>query len=495
MKRLLCSCLLCLAWVSWGEAVCGGSGLSRTAASASRTDVSDCVTAAATGATITVPAGTQSWASGITVAKSLTIIGNGIGSTNITCTSGCFAISNGYTTRISGFTFYVGTGAGINHYGAPTAGATSRIDHNRFEATSRSDNNIIGDAAVSCNEVTPLHPSVLYDNNQFQDRRVVVVGTLCNWNDGSAQHRLWAQTPPRGSWPGIVYLEDNTFTATSGGAMQGWIDGNYGARYVGRFNTLSGASGSGPYIEVHSVQENNRAVQWWEFYGNSQNLTAANYFGLGFLRGGSGIFFGNTLTGSVSTHGLLFDNVRSNATGVPGDGGTCNGTSTWDQNTSGQGGWACRDQIGRSQDAVLWAPGGVYNQPAYPLYMWNNLAWGSQLSPSFNTVSSFTDRPDGPQTAAHIVANRDFYNHSAATGSPQTVGTRVGTKANMPAGCTAGVGYWVTDEGFWNSKTPGVASGVLYKCTGNAWVVGYVPYPYPHPLQSGLAAPTGLTVK
>ena len=48
----------------------------------------------------------------------------------------------------------------------------------------------------------------------------------------------------------------------------------------------------------------------------------------------------------------------------------------------------------------------------------------------------------------------------------------------------AGYGWWVTDEGSWNTKLPANTSGRLYKWTGSAWTLFYTPYTYPHPLQT-----------
>ena len=43
------------------------------------------------------------------------------------------------------------------------------------------------------------------------------------------------------------------------------------------------------------------------------------------------------------------------------------------------------------------------------------------------------------------------------------------------------VGFWVTDEGSWNTSGSG-GQGRLYTASGGAWVLSYTPYKYPHPL-------------
>jgi hypothetical protein len=51
----------------------------------------------------------------------------------------------------------------------------------------------------------------------------------------------------------------------------------------------------------------------------------------------------------------------------------CNGTSAWDGNESGQVGYPCRDQIGRSTDQWLWTASKPHPPQALdPAYAWNN---------------------------------------------------------------------------------------------------------------------------
>lgn len=117
--------------------------------------------------------------------------------------------------------------------------------------------------------------------------------------------------------------------------------------------------------------------------------------------------------------------------------------------------------------------------------------------------------PNGKSAVASnegmMMANRDFYSESSgqtAQTSPTspfngTSGTGWGTLANRPTTCTAGVGYFATDQGSWNTSggtNPASYSGqgILYTCNtgGNAWSTYYTPYTYPHPLDGGTSGPT-----
>ena len=154
--------------------------------------------------------------------------------------------------------------------------------------------------------------------------------------------------------------------------------------------------------------------------------------------------------------------------------GLCDGTSPWDENTPGELGWHCRDQIGTGRDQSLWShsPPAAWDQELKPAYLWGNTRSGGIVTAAVSPVD---------RNPLHIQADREYYDHSTATGSPQTTGVRVGILADRPADCTAGVAYWATDEGEWNSLQVG-PDGRLHKCVStNNWSVYYTPYAYPHP--------------
>jgi hypothetical protein len=187
----------------------------------------------------------------------------------------------------------------------------------------------------------------------------------------------------------------------------------------------------------------------------------------------------------------------------------CNGTEPWDQipfsSTS-----ACLDQPGSGAGFLL--------QGAEPLLVTTGIAgWpnpvrdpiyeaGEHILAGSGNVNGAVNIPSNG-TSTRVLLNRDVYAEvsQSAQSSPTspfngTVGTGYGTLANRPTTCTAGVGYWATDQGTWNTYNSS-QGGILYVCTAtNGWAVGYTPYTYPHPLtaggsttSSGPNPPTGLT--
>lgn len=480
-------------WIGSVEAACSGPTVegdgvtTRTAAAVSTTEINLCVTASASGDRIRVPEGSGTINVSLPSSKDLDIIGATVvtcsgtpGTSGYSCSAGgttttvtgspAFTIDLAASHTISGFVITGGAGERVSSTGEQNVNKHFRIHHNSLISTAgwqpirfRGGSN-------------GIHPQGIWDHNRFQDGVAIHTnGTLDQLNEGDVQHAIWAEESPLGDSSKVIYLEANYFTNSANTTNYG--DGNYGGRSVIRFNTTSG--GAIVAWEYHSPQGDNRGYQRWENYKNHHiNLDIHDgcFFGMHSLRGGTGVVFDNAMTGATSgcNNKISMDNVRS-ADNVAVF-GLCDGTRTGiDQNTGGQLGWHCRDQIGISHDLSQWdhLPTPLsWNQNLKPAYLWNNTEGASNAPVTVDTAGN---------NLTHIIANRDFYDYSTATGSPQTVGVRQGTIANRPANCTTGVAYWATDEGEWNSDNPGV-DGRLYKCTAtNTWTLYYTPYTYPHP--------------
>jgi len=400
--------------------------------------------------------------------KDITVQGAGAGSTVIS--------GNGFSlrtsgSRVTGFTFTLGGGT---MYVDDSRGF--RFDHNTItEPGWQFCIQIVG----SLNGTRSNRPSEgLIDNNTMTNCRVVVFGE--NYSTGGSDR--WAEPLDLGT-AHAVYIEDNAFAVTNcpqgnSGVLCNFADSNTGGRFVARFNSIINS-----YFEAHSAGNNTRGTRLVEIYNNSTTLQnygsvvpVPGFYHPFFMRAGTHMIFHNTFNEDHSgTDTIDVDNERSYDTTITW--GLCNGTRFVDSNVSGQSGRLCRDQVGALGDQSYW--GSPWSTPASvqipgPSYQWRNTGPNGEIGHQL---------VNDPYSFKHIQANRDYFAYTASfTG---TVGVGEGPLANRPSTCTTGVGYWATDQGEWNSRRSG-ADGQFYKCTStNTWSLYYVPYAYPHPLQSG----------
>lgn len=376
-----------------------------TAASAKSIEAVDCsqeevqkaIDIAEDGDTVVVPAGTSTWTTSqenrptVVISrkgleKGITLQGAGIGKTVIIDATGskCFqvpiktsetGIYSGVRDeefRITGFTF---TGKSSNALISATGYTNWRIDHCRFENSGRS----LWVSGIGLIDHCVFDKK---DNGQsiFVSHRDYA-GKL--YGDGS-----WSSPLALGTEK-AVYVEDCTFKyyAQKPNAA---LDGCFGARLVFRHNTLVNA-----FLAVHGTESSGRArsIRSYEIYGNSFNMKAPReHFTALFLRGGTGVIFGNTVTGGYSAF-VLATNYRSLDSYPPW--GKCDGTSKWDGNQMPNG-YPAIDQIGRSTDSGPGMP-----QELDPLCEWDNTLNGSDADIAVS---------GGPAVQAHIQEGRDYHN-------------------------------------------------------------------------------------
>jgi len=133
---------------------------------------------------------------------------------------------------------------------------------------------------------------------------------------------------------------------------------------------------------------------------------------------------------------------------------------------------AALDQPGRGKGDLLTdkdpvATSSWPHQALEPVYAWGN---------TYNKSRQLDVGSGYPK----IQENRDYYNQKNPFDG--TAGVGVGPLASRPKTCSAGVAYWATDQGEWDSTHEG-PDGQLYGCTApNTWSFYYKPYTYPHPL-------------
>jgi hypothetical protein len=479
---------------------------------------------ASAGDTVVIPAGTCGWTAGTswTVPAGVTLKGAGTSATGggdqtvITdnIASGAklmdFTIPATGVFRFTGITIQSGTGAtkdnGTVNFEGP---GNLRIDHCRFIASSSANYKIVrfgtgvfGVADHNILDLTDLNAFYFYN------------GRLSGALDQNGNYE-WTQPTAFGG-TNYFFLEDNIingYTTFGSYGTRAW-DGFTAAKVVMRFNTLSQAGISEAHATGHSTDD--RGTRSQEAYGNAvtSSLVADPNFTAVDMSSGTALAWGNSWD-QVYKNIFLFNVTRKNndtyaQTATPGGWGYAgtafNGTgSMWDGGTAlGTDttlGYPCLDQPGRGAGDMLVrdAPNKTNattgtltwpNQALEPIYVWKNTGaivsgWGG---------STYNDN-----TLGRVVANRDYYAQaSGIQTSPTspfdgTSGTGWGTLANRPTTCTAGVAYWATDQGSWNTSTSnpyGVqqngADGVLYKATAtDTWTLYYTPYTYPHPLASG----------
>jgi len=452
----------------------------------------------ADGAIVNIPAGSCHWTTIVTYnqAYSTTIQGagaqtpgGGIDQTiiydNVNHGSAgggaIFALTSaaGKNLRITGIAVFTDSANPTTAYNGVVAiygkSKSVRIDHNHFH---------IGGNGTHGLQTSGWLNGVI-DHNLFDQGGNIFFIEFASpgWNGTSDPagygNSSWADGPNFGTG-NFMFAEDNTFT---GG---GWaFDCIAGARFVFRNNTL----GYHTSVQTHGLTSSVfRGCRAMEVYNNtltySNNPSTENFAFVVQLESGTGLWWGNTITGFVQF--IHEDTVRTNKvtypeTAPPNGWGYCGSgvsgaLSPWDGNTNPTG-YPCIDQVGRGKGDIVtgkdWpnllntATGTIAwpHQASEPVYVWNN---------TFNTVGYSSDA-FWANADSVSVENRDYYLQLPNVKEPAkfngTAGIGQGPLSGRPGTCTPFVGYWATDQ-----KT-------LYQCTAaNTWTAFYTPFTYPHPL-------------
>jgi len=395
-----------------------------TAASPSYADVSAAVSAAISGDTVIVPAGSATWNNNLVIKKGIFLIGAGIGQTVITSNytqsdtgfgNACFLLvyepSNPAANepfRLSGFTWDLATKCQwLKLSYRPTSTPIYipnkiRIDHNRVINPNASSGRFI----VNYGQMYGVA-----DNNEF-------VGGLCMRAFGM-DNLAWNNLTFNYGSADNFYLEDNTITITNNEICYG----EAGGRYCIRHNTVTLTTDAFSLIDAHG----NAAwsgTMGLEVYENTINA-GGHYMSLVDHRGGKGLIYNNNVSNTSSTYIQVREEVIDGSGGQP--------------------------------------------QHVSSSYYWNNLLNGSLVPAKIAQTVNYGS-PLG------LVPQWDRECWQQVVPFTGTTGMGVGLLSARPATCTTGVGYWATD------------TQTLYRATAtNTWEVYYRPYSYPHPLRSLLS--------
>jgi hypothetical protein len=439
------------------------------------------------GDTVVIPAGTCVWNVEVVSPsdRGLRVVGAGIGRTiikrgtalkasalKVHAPAGSYSEVTGITCDSQNSTALAASCISIQS-GSVQGQNTFRVHHNEFTNIDRRGLYLAAEGVIS---------SGLVDHNTFW----CITGQACqgiaghNCDTGDGPSTVAMSTPMGFGGPIQNYIEDNVFNAAK--PQDGSFDNYSCGRGTMRFNTLHG------FNMGHHGTELRRGTQMWEYYNNSIDIstypTGTTWSGRWVHhRTGTGFFFNNTATATVGNMefymyrmdpslravDFVFDVCTPDNPNNPGPGakdGRLGGTAPW---ASRPIGWPCLDQIGWWFDQA----GAFYRAPAY--------TWGNRKA---GVLTPAKVEPNANQEG-YIQADFEYFNQDPAFNGRSGMG--VGTRAQMNAitTCTEWTGFWVEDEGEWNNTNGAVPDGRLYVCRSNRWQLYYMPYPYPHPLQSG----------
>ena len=457
-RGLLLFSLISLLWASSAQAqsttvVCNGDITASLNAA---------ISAATTGATVNIGAGSCTMSPITLNDKNITIMGAGKGQTKITANSGLGTINvsgaNVPTFRISGISFS-GTGSAFlaiwgNHSGAFRG--PFRIDNLSVNYPNSSAEGLIQIwgpiyGLIDHNDFTMLSEAVILTSLETDTENCSYnVGGPCDISTLGGAAGLALPYYPGGA--SNLYIEDNTFTGL-GPIGTSPLDTAYrGGRIVFRHNTVTNG-----FLYAHWTSYGSVNSLWWEIYNNKFTWTLGPSSGMYPMRmqgGGTGLIYNNTFVGYPSNYIVVGEGrgLFEQQSGPPL--GFCDGTHAWDGNAGdpGAAGWPCLAQTGRdagkSIDQIL-----AGDKPgSFPLYVWNN----------------------GPQDAC--------YNPAAggACDNSFTVHTLEPHYIQITAhNTTSGFGNGDVDYSITTSQPAGAGTHTLT----------YTPYTYPHPLVSGTPPP------
>lgn len=376
-----------------------------TAASCSNANVQSSINSASTGDRVIVPSGSCTWTSTVTISsKGITLVGAGIGSTNITDQgSGGAALDISGTSAtnfvdVSGFTFIKSTdhSSGIIQFDGTQATVGFRFHHNRIL------HGASGSRGIEIVNVYGLIDHVTFDVTATSGsiQNVSIFGS----SDGSdGGFTPWTRALSFGT-NNAVYIEDCAFNYAVGAQAEDSIDAYGGARFVIRHNTFLNIT-----VGFHGNDSGDRRSAFsHEVYSNTFTNNSSTTLRGGTVRGGTGVWHDNTYGGSQGWNGITLMLYRACPTLDQSGWGTCDGTNWQIGSTNfsaqasrtastsggvkfcstardtvctsdavctaigggtcstfldgaGTGGYACRDQPGRTHDQAL-----------APIYGWNN---------------------------------------------------------------------------------------------------------------------------
>jgi len=435
-----------------------------------KTDVQAAVASAGRRGSVSVPAGSCTWSSTLTLTYGITLTGAGPGKTVIT-SSGAIplvsavpdatAITNGENIEITGFTFdgALTSPTLMNIQGASGITGTKPyrsylIHDNVFRNSVMGPYNTQVGGCIQSNANGDGQMSGVIYKNTF-DRCNILLRIFSNndtreWSNPAFNHLAYGTADS-------LYFEDNAilYSSSYDGSDPGWIESGQGAKIVVRFNTWNLANATHPQEiwDIHGFQNWSGTVN----SGQTSTMTV-EYYNNTLLNMGTYRWINHR-----GTWGMFFDN---NLTGTGG-----NSIDIYGMSTPG----SCPSDISPAPTN--------YNPLVNNTYFFNNTNNGTNVTA--NAVST------GMPTHCSVTQNANWWNFNASC-TASSCSSGVGVGSVPPTGtCTTGAGYWQTQGSSWNTKLAAGTSGRFYRCAStNTWTLYYTPYTYPHPLRSSSSSTT-----
>jgi len=326
-KRIVIALFFLLAAPLWAT--------TRTAASCSASDVQTAINASVDGDTVLIPnadcpsGSPANWTAAVTVTTGIFLNAQG----------SYIAFGSGGSLTVTGDTVH---GALVENFNfSSTGGGWINWNLTQSDKPGRFTGNTIADTGASTLIAISGLGTLLIDHNTLTNgggaAEVIHILGLGAGNDN------WTDdlTPGEAT---MVYIEDNTFNCNPGTGVTGCLaeEAFYGSEFAFRHNTLN--------YEDNDVHDGDGG-RWYEIYDNT--YTFATTGGQGCfpagtqLRGGSGLFYGNVVSGS---RGCSDPNPTTNVGPDCPSSDTCTGT------------WPVNKQVGR----------GINETTYSPLYLWGN---------------------------------------------------------------------------------------------------------------------------
>jgi len=471
------------------------------------------------GDTITVPAGTFTWANRVSITKAITLQGAGVGSTiikdNVQGNPLLSWTLPAGLSRLTGIEFQNGGRSQVmigilSVTGSNTNGSSFRWDNCKWYGMNGVPliNTVIGVIDHNTFDLAAVGPAIEVRGDSWNGAQ---------WGDGS-----WTAATAYGS-SGFLFIEDNNFT-NHGGFFHGYTDAYGGARFVVRHNSIFNGEISNHGTESTGRPRGCRAV---EVYNNTFTGTNIQRFVGGFRSGGL-LFHDNNISGyQGDSCDFSMVNFRSFHAFTPWDAQGCSpcstqygadGTDQWDANdpTVYFSGTASANSGDRTV-TVSGSPNWAANQwRGYTVRRTSNVCSSGSIPFSWiqgntaNTISYYGGAIYGGEQNLSFCTS-DTLEIRKVNHALDQVGTAGGSLLNPSFTLTPPPGWnnQVIEPCYsWNNVNerghpvninllgdgspdlqPGARPNEHY--FNNTPMPGYTPYTYPHPLvQGGQPSPT-----